>query len=218
MCPASVRFATVVALSIMSAGMGAAALYMSPAGRDDNPGTKARPFGTLEGARDAVRKLSPRQRRGGVTVWLRGGVYRLSRTFELDARDSGTAGAPVCYRAYGGERVIISGGRDLSPDAFHAVTDPAILARLPEESHGQVAEVDLRAQGITDFGVMRPHGWGRGYVDPGLELFFSDRPLQLARVDMPTLGTDEADAALRALMVACYDNQVRGLGARLPGP
>jgi predicted nuclease with RNAse H fold len=38
----------------------------------------------------------------------------------------------------------------------------------------------------------------------------------LARVHMPALGTDEADAVLCALTAACYDNQTRGLGRELP--
>ena len=38
----------------------------------------------------------------------------------------------------------------------------------------------------------------------------------VAGVPMPALGTDEADAVLCALTAACYDNQVRGLGRRLP--
>ncbi|MFC1719087.1 right-handed parallel beta-helix repeat-containing protein, partial [Candidatus Poribacteria bacterium] len=65
--------------------------------------------------------------------------------------------------------------------AFKPVDDPGVLARLPEEARDKVLQVDLRAQGITDFGVMRPHGWGRGYVNPGLEFFFNDQPMQLAR-------------------------------------
>ena len=58
------------------------------------------PLATLEGARDAVRKLKVT----GATVLVRAGVYRLRQTFTLDKRDSGTA-----YRAYPGERPVLSG-------------------------------------------------------------------------------------------------------------
>jgi len=118
---------------------------------------------------------------------LRGGTYYLKQTLEFGAEDSGTEGAPVVYAAARGEKVILSGGRPLNSAAFRPVDDSAVLARLPEESRGKVLQVDLRAQGITDFGVMRPRGWSRPYTNPGLELFFNDQPMQLAR--WPNQGT-----------------------------
>jgi len=161
----------------------AADFHIAPNGSDGNPGTQAEPFRTLEGARDAIRKLKSgmRQPAGGVTVWLRGGVYRIARTFELDELDSGTKEAPVVYRACKDEQVILSGGRELDPAVFTPVHDPAVLERLPEESRGKVLQVDLKAQGVADLGEMRVRGFGHPYVNPGLELFFGDQPMQLAR-------------------------------------
>lgn len=70
----------------------AAELYVAPDGNDTNPGTRAAPLKTLEAARDAIRNLKGEQPQlaGGATAWLRGGVYRITKTFELDERDSGT--------------------------------------------------------------------------------------------------------------------------------
>jgi hypothetical protein len=45
---------------------------------------------------------------------LRGGTYRINRTFELNERDSGETCAPVVYRSYPGESAVISGGRVLN--------------------------------------------------------------------------------------------------------
>ena len=161
----------------------AAELYVAPDGNDTNAGTRAAPLKTLEGARDAIRKLKSEQPQlaGGATVWLRGGVYRIGKTFELDQRDSGTKDAPIVYRACEGEEVRLSGGRELDPAAFRPVSDPAILQRLPESSCDKVFQVDLKAQGISDFGQMHRRGFGRPYVNPGLELFFNDQPMRLAR-------------------------------------
>ena len=70
--------------------------YVAANGSDANPGTKDRPFATLEGARDTVRA----QRKSGalanepVVVLVAGGIYRLTTTFELTAEDSGTPAAP----------------------------------------------------------------------------------------------------------------------------
>jgi len=49
-----------------------------------------------------------------VDVVLRGGTYALSQTFQLRAEDSGTAQAPVTYKAYDGESPVLSGARTLS--------------------------------------------------------------------------------------------------------
>ena len=91
----------------------AAEWYVAPNGSDVNPGTKARPFATLERARDAVRAL----KRDGqalaspVTVLLGDGVYWLERPLVFAPEDSGTAGAPVTYTAQPDAKPIVSGGR-----------------------------------------------------------------------------------------------------------
>jgi len=87
--------------------------FVSPAGRDENPGTEAAPFRTIERARDAVRAI-PRERRVEASVILRGGVYAIERTIVFTAEDSGTGGRPVVYRAADGETPIVSGGRRIT--------------------------------------------------------------------------------------------------------
>ena len=168
--------------------------FVSPQGHDGWSGRLAEPaendgpFATIKRAQEAVRALlrtQPEPR--PVRVVLRGGTYYLDQTLEFGPEDSGTEGAPVVYAAAAGEKVIVSGGRPLSSAAFKPVDDPGVLARLPEEARDKVMQVDLRAQGITDFGVMRPHGQGRPVTSPALELFFNDQSLPLAR--WPNRGT-----------------------------
>ena len=79
----------------------AAEFYIAPQGRDTNAGTKDAPFRTLRRARSAVRFLKQRHGlpTGGVTVWLRGGIYERDHTFELTEEDSGTEAGPIVYRA-----------------------------------------------------------------------------------------------------------------------
>ena len=51
----------------------AAEFHVAPAGRDDHPGTEARPWATLAGARDGLRAwraANPGNRSGPVTVWF----------------------------------------------------------------------------------------------------------------------------------------------------
>jgi parallel beta helix pectate lyase-like protein/GDSL-like lipase/acylhydrolase family protein len=96
--------------------------YISPDGDDlcDGlapeavAGSKQGPFATLEKARDAIREARKLSVNGCFRVMLRGGIYYLAQTFELNAIDSGTEGNPVVYAAYPGEKPIISGGRKIN--------------------------------------------------------------------------------------------------------
>ena len=122
------RFAATTALSLIAAAIapmpGALAaaqgtFYVAPDGADANPGTEAKPFKTLERARDAVRKLNQAMT-GDIVVVLRGGTHRLGRTLVLDHRDSGHNDHNVIYRAHPGGTPVISGGQRIAgwqPDA-----------------------------------------------------------------------------------------------------
>ena len=130
------------------------------------------PFATLERARDEIRKLKKRGGlpAGGVVVEICGGIYERTETLELLAEDSGTPDAPVVYQARRGEDVRLVGGKVVT--GWKPVTDPDILKRLAEAARGKVLQADLKALGISDFGQA-----GGG----GIELFFQDKPMTLAR-------------------------------------
>ncbi|UCH34346.1 MAG: right-handed parallel beta-helix repeat-containing protein [Armatimonadota bacterium] len=130
------------------------------------------PFATLERARDEIRAMKQRDGllAGGIGVVVRGGTYERSQPFELTAEDSGTADAPIVYRALSHEEVRISGGKRVTN--FEPVTDPAILGKLDEAARGNVLQADLGALGVSDFGDV---------AGGGLELFFQERPMTLAR-------------------------------------
>lgn len=150
-------------------------LFVSTDGADDQPGTKERPFGTLERARDGIRRLKAKgPLEGPVTVRIRGGTYERTKTFRLQAEDSGTPETPIVYRGDGGEIARLVGGTKLESSWFTPVRDPDVLRRLEEEVRGNVREVDLRARGITDYGEL-------GSLTGGLKLFWGGRRLPLAR-------------------------------------
>ena len=163
--------------------------YVSPAGNDSWSGRLPEPdaqrsdgpFKSLTRARDAIRGLKKADQfpDGSVTVHIRAGVHALSETFELAAQDSGTAGAPVVYRAYKGEAVRLVGGKHIR--GFAPIDEAAILGRIEKKYRGNILQTNLRAQGIADFGQLKPRGFGRPMYAAGLELFYQDKPMQLAR-------------------------------------
>lgn len=104
----------VVALAASAVAQGAATtFYVSPTGRDSNPGTKARPFRTLDRARDAARHVG-RPLHGDIVIQLSAGTYRLTQPLTLSAADSGANGHDVVYMAAPGAHPLISGGRRIT--------------------------------------------------------------------------------------------------------
>lgn len=178
-----VIFGTMTALTALPAESRARkTFYISPAGNDNWSGTIRTPdkrgtdgpFATLGRAKEAVRALMATGKpAGGVDVVIRGGQYPMTETFTLTSGDSGTKTAPVVWRSAPGETVQIVGGREVK--GFGPVTDPAVLERLDPAGRGKVLRADLKEQGITDYGTITNRG------GPGLELFFLNRRMTLAR-------------------------------------
>ena len=166
-------------------------IHVSTNGRDSNTGTQARPFATLARARAALRKLSAKERAGS-TIWVGGGDYALTETFELTSKDSGAADAPVTLRAIPGERVRLLGGITVS--GFEPVRDKAVLERLAPEARRKVRQLNLRALGLKKLSRMRSRGFGRPISPAHVELFFNGGPMTLAR--WPNAGAPEPFARI----------------------
>jgi hypothetical protein len=100
----AVRFVLTVIGLILAIGLprqaGAApvAYYVATTGSDGNPGTSlAAPFATIQKCATVAQP--------GDTCWIRGGVYRET----VRPARSGASGAPITFRAYNDEAVVISG-------------------------------------------------------------------------------------------------------------
>ena len=176
------RFACVMlaAAPLLGAATSPADWTVAADGSDAGPGTASQPFATLERAREAVRarKAQGPLPEGGVAVEVRGGVYALEKPLSLADADGGASNAPVVYRARPGEAVRLVGGRLVT--GWARVTDPAVLARLDEPARTNVWQADLKALGVTDLGTLRSDdSWTSS--SPGLEFFFNDQPMTLAR-------------------------------------
>lgn len=159
-----------------------ATLYVAPNGNDAWSGRLPRPnaarsdgpLATIARARDEVRSLKATNP-GGICVEIAAGTYELPAALELTATDSGSPTCPVEYRGEGEVRLV--GGRTLG--GWSVVKDRAVLKRLPACARGKVYQTDLKAAGITDLAGINNAGVYRS--DPGLELFFRDQAMTLAR-------------------------------------
>jgi hypothetical protein len=88
--------------------------YVALTGSDTNPGTAGQPFLTFERAATAVRgAMADPKGQGPITVWIRAGTYQRTQPWVLTEADSGTPARPITWSAHPGERVEISGMRNL---------------------------------------------------------------------------------------------------------
>jgi len=120
------------------------ALYVSPTGTGSTC-TRAEPC-ALEQVQDALRQRNANLQ-ADLTVYLRGGTYRLARPWELTAADSGSNGFYVAFVNHPGETPEISGGRvvggwtlhDAAKNIYRAPAPPGLATR-------QLYVDDVRAQ------------------------------------------------------------------------
>src|SRR5690606_28832407 len=125
----------------------AADYFVSPDGDDANKGTESKPFLTLRRGVDAASQP-------GDTLWLRGGVYEVTDTWEnqLNLRYSGTADNPITIRNYPGELPILD-GTGLREEGASAV-EPVPPTEVPVE-HIRVIGLVARNWGTSGFS----NGW-----------------------------------------------------------
>lgn len=165
-------------------------LYVNPqSGCDANDGSAAKPFASLEKARDTVRTMKKDAvlLAGGVAVELTGTFAMPTNAFVLDADDGGSSAmAPVVYRASKAGALFV-GGHVLPSSGFKAVSDAATLARLPEGARGKVVAFELRSVGVAKLAPLpdKFNGWSE------MEVFCGGQAMRLAR--WPNTGWAQID-------------------------
>jgi hypothetical protein len=88
-------------------------IYLSPAGKDTDPGTKERPLATLHRAQQLWRQLRSEHPGRNIQVTLRGGVYYLDSALVLTPEDNNDMNSVLFIMGYPGENAVISGARPL---------------------------------------------------------------------------------------------------------
>lgn len=153
--------------------------YVSPTGNDSHPGTKTRPFLTIQKGIDVHRNGKELKAGARKTLWLMGGVYELNKPIVLGKKDSELKISAVDRdnppRLIGGR--IVKGFTPLKQDQMRF--------KLPESVRSQVLVADLKKLNITDYGIQKAYGFGKGGTSP-MELFVDGRRATLARY--PNVG------------------------------
>jgi parallel beta-helix repeat protein len=144
-------------------------VYVSHDGRDDNPGTRERPFGSLEKALAAIGAGEPG------TVWLAEGEYHVADGLVLEKKDGGTPQAPLVIRSQAPRAARITGAKEVI--GFVPIPPDQAARLISEEARKHVLVADLKAQGFPELtrlpDVFRAAGCE--------EVIFGDLPMQSAR-------------------------------------
>ncbi|MEQ1851015.1 MAG: right-handed parallel beta-helix repeat-containing protein [Chthoniobacteraceae bacterium] len=155
----------------------AAEWFVLPAGADSNPGTKDAPFATLARARDEVRKHKGEAR----TVHIRAGLYELAQGLKFNADDSGTAAAPVLWRAFENEKPVLIGGRAIKE--WKPWKNGILQADLGAQGFKGAAFKQLLFAGqrqilarYPNFDPKNPYGGGWAYADGEYWPMYVDNP------------------------------------------
>lgn len=159
--------------------------YVSPDGTDSGSGTLNDPFATISEARNAIR-LMDKTEKGGVTVYIREGVYTQESTLEFTAEDSGNEDFSITYKAYNGEAAVIEGGIVLDSNGFSRPSADDYMANriLDETAREKVVVYNLKNEGI-DLSEMKITS-----DNPGLSLYYDGNRAVVSRY--PNYGDNGA--------------------------
>jgi hypothetical protein len=163
--------------------------FVSPRGSDTNDGTSAKPFQTLEKARDAVRAQIPGMK-GDIAVTIRGGSYPVRKTIHFGPEDSASGTRRIHYRAASGETPLFTGGVPVTGWKPHK--DGIWKAPLNRSEKLRALYVNgsravmansgrkIRAQGgwgtYTVTAGQAPWAWQSGQAADGIQYNVSDLP------------------------------------------
>lgn len=141
-------------------------LYVSPKGSDDWSGRLGKPnsartdgpLASLNGARDAIRKLkSQRPLAEPVRVIVANGTYVLEEPFTLTTEDSGTKACPITYEAAKGAKPVFSGGREIKN--FVVEEEGLWQLHIPEVAAGKWYFEQLFVNGRRAVRARSPNKW-----------------------------------------------------------
>lgn len=94
------------------------------------------PLASLEGARDAIRRLkSTKNLTAAIRVQVAAGTYRMTKPIVFTPEDSGTAVCPIRYEAAESTRPLFTGGREIT--GFQPKDKGVWSVQIPEVAEGK---------------------------------------------------------------------------------
>lgn len=118
-----------IACLLCASPAGGAEFFVAIDGSDTNPGTAAQPLATIAKAQEVVRMQVAKGGDASVIVRIKGGTYPLDEPLVFGPESGGTERVSVTYAGMPGQRVILSGGREIG--GWQAQGDGLWAARLP---------------------------------------------------------------------------------------
>lgn len=109
--------------------------YLSPSGNDTNPGTREKPFVSLERAKKAAEIHFQQNPDEDCTIWLEDGKYPISTPVVFNAENFKNQTGQLFFKALSGAEPIVSGGLEVG--GWQKVSDGLWKAKLPKELYNE---------------------------------------------------------------------------------
>lgn len=181
---------TLLLLSLSVFGYAQQAIYVAPQATKGGKGTLQSPYSSLEEAQKAVRKLN-KNMKGDITVYLRGGDYRITSPLKFTEKDSGTNGYRIIYKAYENETPVITGGQEITgwePTMHRNIysapfkSNQKLRALFVNGNRARMATTSKPISGQGSWGALKVEGtehwaYGEGTVVRGVKFLCNDLPV-----------------------------------------
>ena len=180
------------------------AYYIATNGDDSADGSSSHPFATISGAQKAIRSriASGDLPKGGITVYMRGGVYTQTEQIVFTAEDSGTDECPITWMNEGSDEVIITGGVRVKGSDFTDASAEAKARLIDQDAAKNLKQLSLSKVGASS----NPH------------VYFGDTVGFIARVPNDDFFQIFSNEALFNLPDSdCAENWSSYEGARIRG-
>lgn len=152
--------------------------YVGSGGSDENGGSAAAPFKTLQKAITAAREERKHGFDGEIGIILKGEKFYIDKPLNLTAKDYNLRIASET-----GERSELTGGVTLEQGRIKRVQDPEILGKIKDKSaREKLMEIDLNGivDEIPEIGSF-VHGKNNGNFDSQIRVCVNGVPLEYAR-------------------------------------
>jgi hypothetical protein len=147
-----IKYIITACFVLLSVGINATEIWVSPKGDNKNPGTELKPLATLDMAiRKAreLRRLSDPAVKNGIHIFLKGGIYELQDPVFIRPEDAGILASPTIIQNAKNEKPVLSGG--ILVKGWKKAS--AKVEGLPAIAKGKVwvADAPQMADNIVDF-------------------------------------------------------------------